>query len=72
MKAVDLSTDKFKVLPQQEVLLHKFDPNFHDGYKNKKEAEKQLMQDIELLSQLQYQLYAENKSTQVPEFRCVN
>jgi len=72
MKAVDLSTDKFKVLPQQEVLLHKFDPNFHDGYKNKKEAEKQLMQDIELLSQLQYQLYAENKQALLIVFQAMD
>ncbi len=49
MNTFQLSTDRFKGLPTQEVLLHKYDPNFHDGYKNIKEAEQQLVQDIELL-----------------------
>ena len=65
-------TEKFRVKPHQPVLLDGYDPSFSHGFKNKKAAEKQLKQDIKLLSELQYQLYAENKKSLLIIFQAMD
>jgi PPK2 family polyphosphate:nucleotide phosphotransferase len=72
MNTPKFNKDRFKVLPKQEVLLHNFDPSYHAGYENRKDAEQQLIQDIELLAQLQYQLYAENKQAILIVFQAMD
>jgi len=72
MKNHELKVDRFKVVPGQKVVLHQLDTASHEGFKDKKEAERQLIQDIELLSQLQYQLYAENKQALLIVFQAMD
>jgi len=56
-----LITDQFKVPADKPISLGNYDPKFKGEFKNQKAAKKQLKDDIKLISELQYQLYAENE-----------
>jgi len=56
-----LITDQFKVPADKPISLGNYDPKFKGEFKNQKAAKKQLKDDIKLISDLQYQLYAENE-----------
>lgn len=66
------NSKKFKVKQHEKISLHDFDPGFCGGFDNKKKAEKQLEQDITELSELQYQLYAENKQSLLVVFQAMD
>ena len=67
-----LNIQNFKVSPGQSISLTDYDPAFCDGYKNKKEAEHQLKDDIKKMSKLQYQLYAENEQALLIVFQAMD
>lgn len=69
---MSLNISKLKVSAQAPMVLNDLDPAFKDGFNNKKEAKKQLDQDIELLSELQYQLYAENRRALLIVFQAMD
>ncbi|MCB0632154.1 MAG: hypothetical protein KDD15_20550, partial [Lewinella sp.] len=56
-----IATDRFRVQPDTVVSLQDYDPAFTAEYKDANSAKRQLEKDIDLLSDLQYQLYAENR-----------
>ncbi|MCB9351935.1 MAG: polyphosphate kinase 2 family protein [Lewinellaceae bacterium] len=56
-----MNFQKFKAPPQTSVSLKKYDPAFIGAFKDSKAAKKQLKKDIQLMSGLQYRLYAENR-----------
>ena len=72
MKTHEILANTLKINLGQKVELSKLDTTSHEGFKDKKEAEGQLIQDIELLSQLQYQLYAENKRALLIVFQAMD
>ena len=72
MKKLKFDTGKFKIDQQQKVSLKDYEPNFCDGFESKKEANVQLKEDIELMSKLQYQLYAENKRSLLIIFQAMD
>ena len=72
MASQKLNTDQFKVQPHQKISLKNFDPAFCDGFKDKDEAEQQLQKDIEMLFQLQYQLFAENRQALLIIFQAMD
>ena len=72
MKKSKLNIDKFKVVPNKKFSLKDYDTAYCDGLKNKKEAEQQLHQSTELLSELQYKLYAENKQALLIVFQAMD
>ncbi|MDB4286380.1 polyphosphate kinase 2 family protein, partial [bacterium] len=51
----------FNVLPNQGLSLKSHDPAFIGGFASKNDATDQLKKDIELMSDLQSRLYAENR-----------
>ena len=61
MKDPKVTTDQFKVPADTPISLGDYDPKFKGEFKNQKAAKKQLKDDIKLISDLQYQLFAENK-----------
>lgn len=69
---MSLNIAKLKVLPQSSVSLDAYDPGFIDGFKRKKAAKQQLKQDIKIMSQLQYQLYAENRQALLIIFQAMD
>ena len=58
---MSMNFQKFKAPPQTSVSLKKYDPAFIGAFKDSKAAKKQLKKDIQLMSGLQYRLYAENR-----------
>ena len=58
---MSMNIEKFKVPTQAPVSLREYDPAFIDAFKDSKAAKKQLKKDIQLMSGLQYRLYAENR-----------
>lgn len=72
MNAQKFDTNQFKVPANQKISLKDFDPVFCEGFKDKNEADEQLQKDIELLFQLQYQLYAENKRSLLIIFQAMD
>lgn len=72
MSTLKLNTKILKVPEGQSVSFHNYNTAFSDGFKNKKEAEHQLKEDIELLSDLQYRLYAENKKSLLIIFQAMD
>jgi polyphosphate kinase 2 (PPK2 family) len=67
-----INIDKFEALPGQKVKLDQFETDSHEGYEDKKEAKQQLKEDIKLLSELQYQLYAENRRALLIVFQAMD
>ena len=61
-----------KVPSNKAVSLNNYDPGFCDGYQNKKAAKQQLKNDIKLMSELQYRLYAENKQALLIIFQAMD
>jgi PPK2 family polyphosphate:nucleotide phosphotransferase len=51
----------FFIPPGDNVRLKDFDPSYSDGIKNRKEAQAELDENVEVLSDLGYRLYAENR-----------
>ena len=72
MKTQPLNTDQFKINPNQTLALSDYDPAFCDGFAHKKEAHHQLKQDIKLLADLQYRLYAENRQSLLIIFQAMD
>jgi PPK2 family polyphosphate:nucleotide phosphotransferase len=72
MKSPIINIDKFKVLPGTKVRLDQIETDSHEGYEDKKEAKQQLKEDIKLLSDLQYQLYAENRQALLIVFQAMD
>lgn len=62
----------FKVPVGKQISLEDYDTKFCDGFKKKKDAKQQLNEDIELMSKLQYQLYAENKRSLLIVFQAMD
>ena len=58
---MSMNFQKFKAPPRTPVSLREYDPAFIDAFKDSKAAKKQLKKDIQLMSGLQYRLYAENR-----------
>ena len=67
-----LNFKELKVTAKQSFSLKECDPGFTDGYKDKKAAKKQLKKDIELMSKLQYRLYAENRQALLIVFQAMD
>ncbi len=67
-----LNIQKFKVPAQSPLDLRKYDPAFKDGFKSKKAAKNQLEKDIEIMSKLQYRLYAENRKALLIIFQAMD
>ncbi|MBK8808439.1 MAG: polyphosphate kinase 2 family protein [Bacteroidales bacterium] len=72
MSSSKINSKKFKVKENEKISLKDFDPGFCGEFENKKQAEKQLEQDIQELSELQYQLYAENKQSLLVVFQAMD
>ncbi|MGC9345017.1 MAG: polyphosphate kinase 2 family protein [Bacteroidales bacterium] len=72
MTSVKINIDKFKVLPGQKIELDKLKTDSHEGFSDKKEAKQQLKEDIKLLKDLQYQLYAENRQALLIVFQAMD
>jgi len=68
----DLNTSKFKVKPDDKVKLKDYDPGYCDGLKDKDDAKEKLERDIERISDLQYELYAENKRSLLIIFQAMD
>lgn len=65
-------TNQFKVPATQSISLTSYDPKFRGEFKNQKAAKKQLKDDIKQMSDLQYQLYAENKQALLIIFQAMD
>lgn len=65
-------TSDLRVPANKTVSLDNYDPNFCDGYINKKEAKQQLKDDIKMLSKLQNRLYAESKQALLIIFQAMD
>lgn len=63
---------QFRIKPQKSMALKDCDSAFTGGYKAKKEAKKQLKKDIELMSELQYRLYAEDRQSLLIIFQAMD
>lgn len=72
MSSNNLNIRKFLVLPDTPFSLQDHDPEFCDTYKNKKEAKRQLKDDIRELSNLQYHLYAEGRKALLIIFQAMD
>ncbi|MCB0550035.1 MAG: polyphosphate kinase 2 family protein [Phaeodactylibacter sp.] len=69
---MSIDSKKFRVPPKQAISLKDFDPGARDGIKNKKAAKVHLAEDIELMSNLQYRLYAENRQALLIIFQAMD
>lgn len=69
---MSLNISKLKVPALSDILLKDYDPAFKDGFKNKKAAKAQLALDIKTMSELQYQLYAENRQSMLIIFQAMD
>lgn len=72
MDQTQTGTSRFRVAHHQQIRLKDYDPAFTGAYRNKKEAEKQLKNDIKVLSRLQYQLYASNRKALLIVFQAMD
>lgn len=72
MDTQKLNIEQFRVDPNKKIKLKNYDPAFCDGFKDKKEAEQRLQQDIEQLADMQYRLYAENKQALLIIFQAMD
>lgn len=72
MSSNNLNIRKFLVLPDTPFSLQDHDPEFCDTYKNKKEAKRQLKDDIRELSNLQYHFYAEGRKALLIIFQAMD
>lgn len=72
MSSNNLNIRKFLVLPDTPFSLQDHDPEFCDTYKNKKEAKRQLKDDIRELPNLQYHLYAEGRKALLIIFQAMD
>lgn len=69
---MNLNIQKFKVSSRKTFSLKAYDPSFKNGFKDKKEAKSRLKKDIKLMSNLQYQLYAENRRSLLIIFQAMD
>ncbi|MGQ8335076.1 polyphosphate kinase 2 family protein [Sunxiuqinia sp. A32] len=65
-------TKQFKITPKRSFSLKDHQPDFCDGFSNKKEARKQLKYDIKKMSELQYNLFAENRQALLIIFQAMD
>lgn len=72
MSDKDLNTSKFKVKSDDKVKLKNYDPGYCDDLKDKDDAKEELERDIERISDLQYELYAENKRSLLIIFQAMD
>lgn len=72
MSNKDLNTSKFKVKSDDKVKLKNYDPGYCDDLKDKDDAKEELERDIERISNLQYELYAENKRSLLIIFQAMD
>ena len=69
---MSIDTQKFRVAAKKVISLKDYDPGSRDGFKNKKSAKAQLREDIGLMSELQYRLYAENRQALLIIFQAMD
>jgi PPK2 family polyphosphate:nucleotide phosphotransferase len=72
MNVENLNTSQFKAIPNQEFYLKGHDPAFCDRLTDKTLAKQALQTDIDLMKDLQYQLYAENKQALLVIFQAMD
>lgn len=72
MKHVKRSFSQFKIPLGKPYSLADSHPDYCEGFADKKDAQKQLNQDIKELSKLQYKLYAENKRSLLIVFQAMD
>ncbi|MFW5657564.1 MAG: polyphosphate kinase 2 family protein [Bacteroidota bacterium] len=72
MSESKLNTALFKVNPGTIISLDSFDTDLKEGISDKKEAQKKLKADTDILQKLQYRLYAENKQSLLIVFQAMD